>query len=194
MNTLTNEPRAQRVQGWVPSRRRVYEPYYVCGRHTVWAPSSKPLQKLFLCFFFSELRESLFNSSNTVIMHFWPRKHKGTFTRTFPLGVVLFESVDEVSYHGHVICLNMKNYLDINRDLWISNTVRNILIGKFSSCNTKVKKELFRTYCTSFYCRALWATHTVESARNITVCQNHILRRMFGAPRWSSATYILVVW
>ena len=136
---------------------------------------AKSLQNLLhICFRFSEDREILFNSMKIATMQIWPRKHNGTITSVFTLGEVPLESAAQVKYPGHLNCLNMKDDSDITRKLKRLNTVGIVLVRKFYSINIKDKKELFRTFCTIFYCRTLWMTYTVECVRKIRLCHNDL--------------------
>ena len=137
---------------------------------------------------FSEDREIQFNATKLVWMKFRPHKYRGITTCSFNTGGVPLVSVGYVNYLWHLMCASMKDDSDLNREWRRLNIVGNILIRKFSNSNIHVKRELFRTYCSNSYCRALLSTYKVESACKLKVCHNDILRRRLGVPRWSSAT------
>ena len=59
-----------------------------------------------------------------------------------------------------------------------------MLQRKFKACNNEVKKKLFTSYCTSFYCSALWSTYTPKTVLNdIHVAHNDVYRLLFNLPR-----------
>ena len=70
--------------------------------------------------------------------------------------------------------------------------IGNVMLRKFNFCQIDTKIELFRSYCSSIYCSSLWYNYTQESMRRLRVCHNHILRRIFNVPRYSSASQLFV--
>ena len=73
----------------------------------------------------------------------------------------------------------------IHRTLY---TRSNKLLRMFSYCTVDVKKELFRSYCSSLYCRALWSDYCKATSRKLTVAFNNINRRLLGLPWRCSAS------
>ena len=51
-----------------------------------------------------------------------------------------------------------------------------------------LKKELFRSYCSSLYCCSLWSDYRKATYRKLTVAFNNIHRRMLGLPWRCSAS------
>ena len=71
------------------------------------------------------------------------------------------------------------------RTLYIHSKV--ILIT-FKKCNVDVKKELFRSYCTSFYFGLLWTSYNTTLLSKLRVTYNNIYRKSFILlPRCSSS-------
>ena len=58
----------------------------------------------------------------------------------------------------------------------------------YSYCTIGVKKELFRSYCSSLYCCSLWSDYRKATYRKLTVAFNNIHRRMLGLPWRCSAS------
>ena len=56
------------------------------------------------------------------------------------------------------------------------------LLRMFSYCTVYVKKELFRSYCSSLYCCALWSDYRKATYRKLTVAFNNIHRGLLGLP------------
>ena len=67
------------------------------------------------------------------------------------------------------------------------NTVGNVLIRKFGSCDKKVICTLFRVHCSTVYCGSSWSSFIMTTYKKLKVCCNDILRRLLGVPRWASA-------
>ena len=104
------------------------------------APPTKSFQTLlYICFRFSKDRKIQFNAKKTVGMQIWPHKYREIPIGPFVLGRVLSASVEEVKYLGNMICASMKDFSDLNRVFRLHNTNGNVLIRKFSNCNTLVK-------------------------------------------------------
>ena len=45
----------------------------------------------------------------------------------------------------------------------------NMLIRKFSKCSVNVRCYLFKTYCSTMYCSALWSTKTALTKLRIII-------------------------
>ena len=100
--------------------------------------------------------------------------------------------VDRYDYLGHVICADLSDDADIGEQLSRLSTVGNVLIRKFKFCYDKVKCELFRSFCSSFYCSALWCKFKRTTINKIKVCHNNILRRLLAIPLPYSASHMFV--
>ena len=56
----------------------------------------------------------------------------------------------------------------------------NTIIRNFKHCSDAVKCQLFKSFCTSFYCASLWSSYTIESLRHLKVAYNRIFRILMG--------------
>ena len=56
----------------------------------------------------------------------------------------------------------------------------NIIIRHFSKCNVDVKCQLFRSFCTSFYCSSLWSSYNIRTLQHLKVAYNRIFRILMG--------------
>ena len=54
------------------------------------------------------------------------------------------------------------------------------IIRNFKHCSDAVKCQLFKSFCTSFYCASLWSCYTIESLRHLKVAYNRIFRILMG--------------
>ena len=66
----------------------------------------------------------------------------------------------------------------------------NTLIRKFKFCTPEVKRSLFKTYCYSLYCSALWVNYRKSSFNRLKVNYNNVMRRLEGVPLISSASHL----
>ena len=67
----------------------------------------------------------------------------------------------------------------------------NKLLRTFHYCSSDVKLELFKSYCTSFYCCYLWTAYKKSTFDRLRVAFNNAYRRVLSQP-WrcsSSAMY-----
>ena len=55
-------------------------------------------------------------------------------------------------------------------------------LRKFKICSTEVKKQLFISYCSSFYCCALWSNFNKTSLQDLQVAYNNIFRLLMNLP------------
>ena len=172
----------------------------VCVNHisyaddmVVLAPSAKALQTLLnVCSDFATLNDIAYNPTKTVCMIFRPRSFKDFYTEKFHINGSDLEYTDQVKYLGHQINSSQSDDADISNQLKKFNTVGNVLIRKFGSCDKKVKCTLFRAHCSTVYCGSLWSSFTMATYKKLKVCHNDILRRLLGVPRWASASATFV--
>ena len=79
-------------------------------------------------------------------------------------------------------------------DVEISKQIRtlyirsNKLLRMFSYCTIDVKKEVFRSYCSSLYCCSLWSDYRKATYRKLTVAFNNFHRRLLVLPWRCSAS------
>ena len=64
----------------------------------------------------------------------------------------------------------------------------NKLLRTFYHCSIDVKLELFRSFCTSFYCCYLWTAYKKSTFNKLRVAFNNAYRRVLGLPWRSSAS------
>ena len=64
----------------------------------------------------------------------------------------------------------------------------NKLLRTFHYCSTDVKLELFKSYCTSFYCCYLWTAYKKSTFDRLRVAFNNAYRRVLGKPWRCSAS------
>ena len=109
-----------------------------------------------------------YNTTKTVCMVFnpslksgWVRSHFPSFTSS---GNEL-KFVSQFKYLGHIICNDLRDDTDIQREIKVLFTRCNILKNRFNKCSLCVKLQLFRTYCNCFYGVALWTNFTVRVLR-----------------------------
>ena len=98
--------------------------------------------------------------------------------------------VHKFRYLGHIISADLKDDLDIKREIKSLNARGNVIVRKFGFLPNSVKFELFRTYCYPMYTSALWANYTQAVMRQLKVAYNNIMRRLAYVPSWQSASHM----
>ena len=63
-----------------------------------------------------------------------------------------------------------------------------MLIRKFSKCSVNVKYYLFKTYCSTMFCSALWFNSTKTALTKWKIAYNNNVRKLLGLPKYNSAS------
>ena len=71
--------------------------------------------------------------------------------------------------------------LDLKRQMKKFYTNANMLIRKFSKCSVDVKCYLFKTYCSTLYCSAMWFDSTKSAMKKLKVAYNNSLQTICSA-------------
>ena len=104
----------------------------------------------------------------------------------------ILDYVDSFKYLGHWINSKFTDDEDIRREIRSLAVRGNILLRKFGFCSVDIKCYLFKTFCYSLYCAALWADFYKATLYRLKVCYNNIMRRLVGVPPWESARSMFV--
>ena len=72
-------------------------------------------------------------------------------------------------------------------------TNANMLIRNFFKCSVDVKCYLFKTYCSTTYCSAMWFDTTKSAMKKLNVAYNNSLRRLLSLPTYNSASEMFAV-
>ena len=63
------------------------------------------------------------------------------------------------------------------------------LIKHFKFCSEEIKCQLFKSFCTTFYCCHLWSNCSAESRRRLKVAHNRIFRVLMKLEHRISMSY-----
>ena len=153
------------------------------------APSVKALQYILnICCDYAEAHDITYNTNKSVCMHIKCTKFKMRVVPSVYLGGNIMQYVCKYKYLGCIITDTLRDDDDIKRTIRGIYARSNMLIRKFYNCSSHVKKFLFKTYCTHFYCAQLWWTYSNESLRKIRVAFNNSFRYLMGYSRRCSAS------
>ena len=128
------------------------------------APSATALQRLLsICGEYGLQHDIVYNTQKTVCMICWPQKILMKFFPRFSLQGDVLEYVTTFKYLGFLLCSDMKDDADIRRRTMNIYALGNMIIRKFKKCNVPCKSLMYKTYCSSVYCSALWDSYRVGS-------------------------------
>ena len=82
---------------------------------------------------------------------------------------------------------------DLKRQMRKFNNNANMLIRKFFMCSVDVKCSLFKTYCFTIYCSAMWFDTTKSAMKKLKMAYNNSLRRLLSLPTYNSASEMFAV-
>ena len=154
------------------------------------ALSSSAMQQLLnICHTYSTEHSLLYTGNKSFSLCFKPSTVK--FTRPwFFLASMKIPIVTHCKYLD-VIMSEHNSDNDLKRQKFYANA--NILIRKFSKCSVNVKCYLFKTYCSTMYCSALWFNSTKTALlTKLKIAYNNSLRRLLGLPKYNSASEMFV--
>lgn len=121
------------------------------------APAPSALQKLInFCSQYAVANDIFYNLKKTKCVCVRPSKLKNLLFPTLYLNGQVVKVVNKEKYLGAFIVENGTDDEDINRQIRSIYAHGNTLIRNFKNCSDDIKCNLFRTYCTVFYCSSLW--------------------------------------
>ncbi len=157
------------------------------------APSIRALQTLIAkCSEFANDHSILYNTKKTVCMCFRPQVLKCKFDPIVVLADKQIKCVSSHKYLGVFITCNQKDDISIEQQMKNVYVRGNMIIRNFKHCSESVKCQLFKSYCTSFYCSPLWCYNTMESVRRLKVAYNRIFRILMGLMHRTSMSFSFI--
>ena len=110
----------------------------------------------------------------------------------FYLGEKIIPKVTQCKYLGVIISDHNCN-ADLKRQMRKFYTNANMLIRNFFKCSVDVKCYLFKTYCSTMYCSAMWFDTTKSAMKKLKVAYNNSLLRLLYLPTYNSASEMFAV-
>jgi hypothetical protein len=157
------------------------------------APSISGLQKLLeKCSEFASSHSILYNIKKTVCMCFRPLVLKCKFDPIVMLSGKQIRCVTSHKYLGVYITENQKDDTSIEHQMKNLYIRGNMIIRNFKHCCESVKCQLFKSFCTSFYCSPLWCYFNVESLRRFKVAYNRIFRILLCLSHRTSMSFSFI--
>ena len=129
----------------------------------------------------------MFNPVKSVYTTFKPKNSKLSDLRV-GLDSNILEYISQIKYLGFMFNTNAQDDEDMLRQMRTLYIRSNKLLRTFYYCSTNVKLELFKSYCTSFYCCYLWTAYKKSTFDRLRVAFNNAYRRVLGQPWRCSAS------
>ena len=143
-----------------------------------------------ICHTYSTEHSLLYNGNKSFSLCFKPSTIKFTRSWSFLAGMNI-PIVTHCKYFGGIMSEHNSDN-DLKRQMRKFYANANMLIRKFSKCLVNVKCYLFKTYCSTMYCSALWFNSTKTALTKLKIAYNNSLRRLLGLPKYNSASEMFV--
>ena len=111
-----------------------------------------------------------------------PRSLRDIHLPSFYVNGSRLNIVSKKGYLGYIISSNDKDDFAVQKECRAVYARGNMLLRKFKICSTEVKKQLFTSYCSFFYCCALWCNFNKTSLQDLQVAYNNIFRLLMNLP------------
>ena len=157
------------------------------------APSPHAMQQLLnVCDDFACEQELIYNVKKTFCVCVRPKWLKNITIPNMFLSGNIVNITSNHKYLGMYIMDSLNDEMDMKRQLRSIYARGNVLIKQFRQCSEDVKIKLFKAYCSSFYCLALWNRFTVANYKKVKSSYNRIFRNFLQVDRDSmSLTMVL---
>ena len=157
------------------------------------APSPGALQNLLnICQKYASECEIKYNVKKTVCMCIKPKERGNVSVPDVTLDGKCLKWIAEHKYLGVIIREDLKDDVDIQRQLRSLYARGNLLVRKFKKCSVDVKIQLFKSYCTNLYCAPLWCLYTMTMFNRLKVAYNNVFRSlMYVGRRGLSVAFLL---
>ena len=154
--------------------------------------SSSGMQQLLnVCHSFSIEHSLLYIGTKSYSLCLKPNSIK--FERPcFYLGEMIIPKVTQCKYLVVIISDHNCDF-NLKRQMGKFYTNANMLIKKFFKCTVDVKCYLFKTYCSTLYCSAMWFDSTKSAMKELKMAYNNCLRRILTLPTYNSASEMFAV-
>ena len=95
------------------------------------------------------------------------------------LGIKL-KCVPTYKYLGVHIATDQKYHRSTRQQCRNMYSTGNTIIKKHKHCSDAIKCQLFKSFCTRFYCASLWSSYAIESLHHLKVAYNRIFPYPYG--------------
>ena len=157
------------------------------------APSAEALQMLLdECDKYAKQTELTYNTKKTVCMLVRPKWLKDLKSPHITLNGSTLDFVDNHCYLGVQLSQDVKDELDMKKQMKSIYARGNGLIRQFKHCNSDVKVKLFKSYCSSVYACALWKNYTKSVYKKVKGAYSNIFRHLLKFDRTIDSCELMV--
>ena len=128
----------------------------------------------------------LINVKKTKRVSILPKALKDLYIPSFFIYGNVLSCVTKECYLGVFMTSSDDDDEAIQKEIRALYARGNMLIRNFRQCTDDVKKQLFMSFCSSFYCTSLWTVYKRASLQALHVAHNNVLRLLFHLPRIGS--------
>ena len=100
------------------------------------------------------------------------------------------EYVMKYKYLGYILTDKWEDDIKIQTRSFFCKS--NMLIKEFWHCNENVKKMLYNSFCSNFYCSQLWWSYTKNALNRARIAYNNGFRKLMGYEKFCSASAMYV--
>ena len=100
----------------------------------------------------------------------------------------IIDYAEKTKYLGYMFTNDKQDDVEMLRQFRLLYMRSNKIIRMFYLCTIDVKLELFRSFCTSFYCCYLWTGYKKSTFNRLRVAFNNAYRRILDLPWRCSAS------
>ena len=173
----------------------------VCINHLMYAddgvliaPSPNALQTMLdICETYGNTNDILYNSKKSVIMCIKPKECKSIYVPTFYLQGKPLSQVSCHQYLGVLINDSNTDNNDIERHTKATYINGNKIISYFKHCTANVKVQLFKTFCSNFYCSHLWTNYYKYTIDKANKAYKKVFSKLFSCTRGESITQKMIL-
>jgi hypothetical protein len=157
------------------------------------ASSPSALQELiFCCEKYAKSHDIIYNLTKTYCMCIKPKFLKDIHVPDIMLNGRSLKFLSEHKYLGCIITNDFKDDKDIERQMRYVYSTGNSIIRNFKHCTDEVKLQLFKTFCSNFYCCQLWSNYKVSTYNKLRVAFNNVFRSLLKLKRDCSISAYMV--
>lgn len=159
----------------------------------LFSPSVVGLNALLrICEQFGMRNDMKFNNKKSVVMIF-RSKHLKDIKPSFKINGNTIKEVNQYRYLGYIICNDLRDDLDIERQRRKLYTQGNLLLRRFHMCSIEVKRTLFNSYCTPLYVAYLWSKYKQSSINKLYIAYHNICKQFLQLSKFESTSLVCTV-
>ena len=161
----------------------------------IFSPSSRGLRLLLsVCEQYGLEHDIKYNAKKSVIMICRSKLLRNVDIPPFVLNGVILKEVTQYKYLGYIISNDMTDDLDIERQRRQIFVQGNQMLRKFFMCNTDVKVQLFKSFCSPMYVPYLWSNYKENTMRKLNTAYHNVCKLLLSISKYESTSLVCSVY